>query len=212
MKVNKKYISAGLIVVICLMLFASIFSKESTEVSADTKEEVVVEESTLIYVEIKGAVNNPGVYSFTSESRVFDAIEVAGGLVEDANIEYINQTVILEDQMLIVIMTNEQIAEAIANQELIERNESEVNVAQSQSEIIGYDSCYSGDSSASGLISINTATREQLMSLDGIGEAKANDIISYRETNGQFKNIEELMNVSGIGEATFNKIKDYITV
>ncbi len=214
---KKKYVSIGIAFLICAMVVFSFLNKEKTEVIADSKEEVVEEklEVTNIYVEVKGAVNAPGVYNLKSDKRIFDAIELAGGLGEDANINYINQTRMLEDEMLIVIMTNAEIAQAIANREMIEREESEVNVADTQTEIIGYDECYSssGDSSESGgLISINNASKEELMTLSGIGESKASDIISYRNLNGGFKSIEDLKNVNGIGEATFNKIRDFIKI
>lgn len=213
---NKKIISIGVALVICAMVAFSFFTKEKTTVIADSKQEVVEEEVKVenIFVEIKGAVNAPGVYNLKSDKRIFDAIELAGGLREDANINYINQTRILSDEMLIVVMTNVEIEQAIKNKELLERAESEVAVATSQPEVIGYDDCYTAGSTSnsSGLISINNASKEELMSLSGIGESKANDIISYRNSNGGFKSIEELREVNGIGEATFNKIKDSITL
>ncbi len=209
----KKIISITTICAVIILMAVSIFSREETVVKAGSdKETKEVEESFEIVVEIKGAVVSPGVYNFKSDDRILDAIATSGGLVEDANIDYINQAMMLQDQMLIVIMTNAEIAEAIKNQELIERTASEVTTATSTNEVVGYDDCYTSEGSSTGLISINKATKEQLMTLSGIGEAKASDIISYREANGGFKTLEELMDVNGIGEATFNKIKDSITL
>lgn len=210
----KTKISIAFTFIVAAMIVISAIYKPGTKVSADIKEtkEVEVEEVAEIYIEIKGAVNFPGVYKIESGKRIFDAIEKAGGLSVDANTNYINQTKILEDQTLIVIMTNKEIEDAIANQELIQRKASELSKSTSDSDVIGYDSCYSNGSSSSGKISINNATKDQLMTLSGIGESKANDIIAYRETNGKFNNLEELKNVNGIGESTFNKIKDSLTL
>lgn len=210
----KKKISIAIIFIVTAMIITSVFYQPITKVSADSKEvkEEPKEALTDIYVEVKGAVISPGVYKIKSDKRLFDVITLAGGLSEDANTDYINQTRILQDQTLIVIMTNSEIEEAINKQELIQRKASEVSQATEEKEVIGYDSCYTNNVSSSSAVSINTANQEQLMTLSGIGEAKANDIISYREANGGFKNIEELKNVNGIGEATFNKIKDSITL
>lgn len=211
---KRKYLSIVIIGLIFAMVGVSIFSNQATEVNADSKSEKTEEKEivTDIYVEVKGAVNSPGVYSFKTNSRVFDAIDIAGGLANDANIEYINQSRVLKDQMLIVIMTNTEIEAAIANQELVQRQSSEVVTATTQKEIIGYDSCYGAESNNLNLVSINNASRDELMTLSGIGEVKANDIVSYREANGGFESLEELMEVNGIGEATFNKIKADITL
>ncbi len=216
----KKYISIAISILIFIMVGASFIGKNETVAagssSVEVKEEIeVVEEEKTIFIEIKGAVKVPGVYEVESDKRVFDIIELAGGLLEDANIDYLNQTRILEDQMLIVIMTNVQIQEAIEAKELSAREASETSIAEPQIDVVGYDDCYNGgstQSASSSLISLNNASKEELMNLSGIGEARATDIITYRNQNGGFKSIEELMEVNGIGEATFNKIRDYITL
>lgn len=227
---KNKIIATLITLCIVVMVVYSIVSSQTIEASgtdekpvSNEQPEVIEEEveetaviAEMIYVEIKGAVVNPGVYQVEDTMRIFELISLAGGLIEDANIEYINQSRVLKDQMLIVILTNAEIAKAIENQELREHSKSEVyEFTGDEGDIKGSDGCYCEESTSSGsggLISINNASMEELMTLDGIGESKASDIIEYREKNGGFKTLEELLNVSGIGEATYNKIKDNITL
>ena len=148
--------------------------------------------SGMLCVYVCGAVNNSGVYYLEAGSRVHEAVEMAGGLTEDAAEEYINLAQELEDGQQVYIPTLEEALE--------------------QGLSIGSSASSSGTDSSDGLININTATSEQLQTLSGIGESKAAAIISYREENGDFGSIEDIKNVSGIGDSTYEKIKDYITV
>ena len=167
----------------------------------ETAEANVCESETetpeMIYVDVTGAVKHPGVVKVPYGARVYEAIAKAGGMTEDAASEYINQASVLTDGQQIKIYTLE---------ETLERDvQPEGGSAQ------GTEKCEE-DSDTQGKININEATAEELMELPGIGEAKAADIIRYREENGDFQTIEEIMNISGIKEAVFEKIRDKIVV
>ncbi len=136
-----------------------------------------------ILCQVDGAVNNPGLFTFTLGERVKDAVSKAGGLREDADISSINLAIVLSDgQKVYIPATNEIIPEAKA---------VEAGVS---------------------IININTASSEQLETLPGIGPSKATEIINYREKNGDFLNIRDILNVPGIGESIFGKIETMITV
>ena len=139
---------------------------------------------TGIWVYVCGCVQNPGVYFLENGARIFEAIELAGGLSENAASEYLNMASLAEDGQQIYVP---------AQEDVIEQGLS------------------GPDQDADGRININTATLEELMTLPGIGQAKAAAIIAYREQN-TFMTIEDIMNVSGIKESSFQKIKEYIKV
>ena len=151
-------------------------------------------EEDIIYVYVCGAVKTPGVYSLTPGSRVFEAIEAAGNVNEDAYAQALNLAGILNDADKIYVPTIEE----------YERG------ALGQISDKGASGSLSGG--AEGKININTADKAALMTLSGIGESKANAIISYREEHGDFKSTEEITNVSGIGKATYANLKDNIIV
>jgi len=148
-----------------------------------------------IFVYICGAVNQPGVYELPANARVFEAIDAAFGYLEGAAEEYMNQAALLTDGQQIRIPTVEEA------EEMRDQIESAEIVTAEQGQLTDSD-----------LININSASASQLMTLSGIGEAKANAIIAYRETNGSFNTIEELMNIAGIKDGVFQKLKDQITV
>ncbi|WP_294133914.1 helix-hairpin-helix domain-containing protein [uncultured Clostridium sp.] len=154
---------------------------------ADTTLETV--SNNTIVVEIKGEVMNPDVYTLNEGSIIKDLIEAAGGLTQDADISNINRAKEIKNHELIII-----------------RNINDLNIeeeyATEDKEI--------NEESDDGKISINDSDLSKLKEIPGIGEVKANSIISYREKNNGFKSIEELKNVDGIGEKTFEKIKDSI--
>lgn len=198
------------------------FSKEKKE-EKDVEEEVVVEkkkeikkdEVEKVKVDIKGEINNPGIYSLTTDSRVIDVIAQAGGLTENADTSVINLSKKLSDEMVIIVYSKFQV------QDFKKTKEIEVQVTekciQKDEESLKNDACVTSDSvreevKANGKISLNKATKEELMTLTGIGEAKAKDIINYRDKNGGFKTIEDLKKVNGIGDSIFAKIKENITV
>lgn len=160
--------------------------------------------SEFIYVDVKGSVETPGVYKLNSDSRVIDAIEASGGITEDANTRFINLSKLLNDGDVVVVYSNTEI-----------ENAKKDNIIYIDTpcvcEEVKNDACYKEDSS-SGKVNINTANIDELKSLDGIGDAKANAIIKYRTENGNFKSIEDINNVSGISESLYSKIKENITV
>lgn len=154
---------------------------------ADTTLETV--SNNTIVVEIKGEVMNPDVYTLNEGSIIKDLIEAAGGLTQDADISNINRAKEIKNHELIVIRN-------INDPNIEEKGEAKYNETNEESD--------------DGKISINDSDLSKLKEIPGIGEVKANSIISYREKNNGFKSIEELKNVDGIGEKTFEKIKDSI--
>lgn len=139
-----------------------------------------------IFVDVKGAVKHPGVFETTKDKRVRDLIEEAGGLLDDADTSTLNLSQKVKDQMVIYVLKHGEKPKQISD----------------------------GGSSSSNtdVININTANKEQLMKISGVGKTKAEAIISYREKNGDFKKKEDITKVRGIGKATFEKIKDKIEV
>lgn len=219
----KKYyrkICIILIPLIVLILFIYLIDIKNKASTNDTIDELLLDDTSQetvsndIKVNIKGAVVNPGVYSFTSGDRVIDAINKSGGLLENADTSVINLSKNLFDEMVIVIYTYDEVQAMKGNNILIQYVEKECNCPTLEN-----DACLSSNhdnientSVNQNKISINTASIEQLQTLSGIGEAKAKAIIDYRNKNGSFAKIEDIMNVSGIGETVFAKIKDYITI
>lgn len=151
-----------------------------------------------IAVHVIGAVPRPGLYEFSEGARIQNAIDAAGGLLTSANIESINLAALLEDgqQLNIPYKDGQQTSLEDPNSTLELPNDSATPETSTNSE----------------LININTATKEELDSLPGIGPTIAQRIIDYRTENGNFSTIDDIKNVSGIGPATFDEIKDLITV
>ena len=162
-------------------------------VSFGRPEEVQTEQSMALYADICGAVQEPGVYKLEEGARIFQLIEQAGGLREDADLTSVNQAEKVTDGMKVRIYTKEEAA-SLPQQIWESTAESEQTAP------------------ISAKININSADIAQLTQLTGIGEARAADIIAYRTEHGRFLTIEEIMNVSGIKESTFQKIKDQIVV
>lgn len=174
-----------------------IFKEEDKE---ETKEEEKEEEVSKVTVDIKGMINTPGVYEVDSTYRVNDVIELAGGLKEGADTSKINLAKLVKDEMTIIIYSTEEVEEEYKNRVCICNCPEVTN-----------DACIEEEES-NDLININTCTEDDLMSIKGIGKAKAEAIIKYREDNGNYSTIEDIKKVSGIGDALFEKIKVYITV
>lgn len=160
----------------------------------EDRRDVENSEKSGIYVYICGEVINPGVYELSGDSRIYEAVDAAGGFTENAARECVNLASKVSDGMQITIYNREEAASLPAD-----------------SASVGGNAGKSG-TSGSGLVNLNTATKEELMTLKGIGESKAEDIIRYREKSGGFKKIEDIMKISGIKENGFQKIKDSITV
>lgn len=160
----------------------------------EDRRDVENSEKSGVYVYICGEVIKPGVYELSGDSRIYEAVDAAGGFTENAARECVNLASKVSDGMQITIYNREEAASL-----------------QADSASVGGNAGKSG-TSGSGLVNLNTATKEELMTLKGIGESKAEDIIRYREKSGGFKKIEDIMKISGIKEAGFQKIKDNITV
>lgn len=151
-----------------------------------------------VVIHIIGEVNNPGVVTLDEGSRIIDAINSAGGKTEEADLSKINLAYIVEDGTQIYIPR-------------INENLNSVEIISSEAGkgvIIDNDTLNNTEIN----VNINTANKEKLMTLPGVGETTAQKIIEYRKQNGKFKNIEELKNVNGIGESKYNTLKDKITV
>lgn len=161
----------------------------------DTADEDLPQKNDTICVFVCGAVYCEGVYELPESSRVIDAVEAAGGYAEDADRVYVNQAEYVYDTQRIEIPTTEEAQ----------------HLREIAAEAVAADRD-SGSVRESGLIDINTADKQELMRIPGIGESKADRIIEYRQIHGRFGSAEELMNVSGIGSGMFEKMKDCITV
>ena len=187
---------------------------------ASNKEEKKNTSSKTIYVDVKGAVKNPGVYELSNTGRVIDAINLAGGLSDLADTINLNLSKKLSDEMIIIVYTKTELSTYYKKN----NNRNAVCASLECVCIDDYnDACISKESSnksnsktdnttksTNSKVSINTASKEELMSLSGIGESKAEKIITYRNDNGKFNSIEDLKKVSGIGDSIFEKIKDKI--
>ena len=207
-------------------------NEDITEV---TKGEEVVTE--LCSVDIKGAVKKPGVYEIECHKNINDVITLAGGKTKNAYTDNINLSKSVSHEMVIYVYTTKEIKdkEKVKTQTCVNETiyidtckEKETSVIVTEEnktsdsitthEEVSYDEIASDSTTEvesnteAKLISLNTATKEELMTLSGVGESKAENIISYREQNNGFKSIEELKNVSGIGDAIFEKIKSNITI
>lgn len=178
-------------------------SKEQQKKEDNIKEE-------FDYVDVKGQVVSPGLYLLPKNSRVMDAITKAGGLLENADTTVLNLGKKTFDEMVIVVYSQEEVGNFV---ETKEKENSQYLSCQEQNEVIN-DACVEieKENNLKKKISLNTASKEELQTLPGIGESKANDIIEYRNVSGPFEIIDDIKKVSGIGDNLFAKIKDYITI
>ncbi|WP_430733830.1 helix-hairpin-helix domain-containing protein [Enterococcus mundtii] len=142
----------------------------------------------IMYVDVKGNVNRPGIYAFTDEERVFDIIEKAGGLTAQADEKQINFAAKVSDQQVLYIpQVGEEMPQFV--EEVKEKEQTEEKK-----------------------VNLNTASLAELQELPGIGAMKAQEIINYREANGSFQTIESLKEISGFGEKTVEKLKNFVTI
>ena len=209
----------SILLLLCLFVISCSKSEDTIslqEKNVPSKEEKQAEK--MIAVDVKGAVLNPGVYEF-SKGTVLDAITKAGGLLENADTNYLNLSKQLKDEMVILIYTKEEIAD------FENGNQLQLPIETCVCPEIKNDGCLKEEDVVTNrkeeetvtveegphVISILTATKEEWMLLPGIGETKANAIIEYRNTHG-FQSIEDIKNVKGIGDSTFEKIKEYLTM
>lgn len=171
-----------------------------TEVAIDNEEMAENDENSRPFVVfVTGEVNNPGVYELDEGSRVIDAIVAAGGYTNQADENYVNLASRIQDEEMLYIPSINEVEE-------MKNGES----TDLELKFKGNASNKDEKSESSELININKASKEELMTLPGIGESKAEKIISYREQNGGFNSTEDIMQISGIKDGMYNKIKDRI--
>lgn len=207
-KKNKKKIIISLSIVFVVVLFlvfnnkdevhASDYVEDQLEMTEIPKVEEVKEqieekiENNIqkIKVDIKGEILNPGVYELELGNRIIDVVNLSGGFTNNAVTTNVNLSKKIYDEMVILIPDKGNVCEIIQDYSVSNNEEKNVD---------------------NGLVNINTASREDLLNLTGVGESKADAIIEYRKQN-RFESIEDIMNIPGIKESLFNKIKDEITV
>ncbi len=193
------------------------FKSENAHQENEIEEKEVNPQNKEVMVDIKGAVKKPGVYKVLENSIVNDVIKLAGGLKSTASTKNINLSKKVTDEMVITIFTLSQIDKLdnpnleICNCPTIDINNCK-NCPIIETSKDKVDNNETNNNPSNKKISLNKASKEELMALTGIGESKALAIIEYREKNNGFKSLEELMNVSGIGEKAYEKIKDNITL
>lgn len=201
--------SIYIIIVFCMCLFCACSSGEEVrleesesaledarlETTALSSSEASLSESqSTIFVHVCGKVNDPAVYEFENGARVVEAIEKAGGFMENAATDYLNLAKVLTDGEKIYVPDKE---------EALGLNPVNIDTAQGN---------VADAKDTNTKVNINTASKEELLSLKGIGDSRAEDIINYRTENGKFAAIEDIMKVPGIKQGAFNKIKDNIRV
>jgi len=236
----------SIILVSLLIIILNTNSKKTTKIEKVNNVESVVLDAQKEYeetkkekkekfkVDIKGMVKKPGVYELEENSRVIDVINIAGGLKEGANTEYINLSKKIKDEMIIIIYSNDDVEKfkqtdeniiyikyececpdningaCITENDTVNTNGIKNNKTNKDNKTELENKDNEDNNKENNIVSINTGTLEELMTLTGIGESKAKAIITYREENNGFKELEELMNISGIGEKAYSKIKDNI--
>lgn len=238
---SKKYIIISILIIVLIVSFITYyFINNNTNSSYINDLELVAkedekEELEKCVVDIKGYILNPNSYTVDCNYRVSDVIKKAGGLLDNSDTSVINLSKKIKDGMVIVIYSKEEVNNFVE----VKKEESIKEEKCKSSSVVVNDACITknervdNDNNTSKveeninksvntnnqeidntpkIISINTATKEELMTLKGIGESKALAIISYREEHGSFTNIEEIKNIKGIGEKMFEKIKDFITL
>ena len=164
---------------------------ETGEVAGDESVRLTENGEDLIYVYVCGQVKSPGVYVLDEGSRLFEAVDMAGGMLSGGDLSRINLAAVLTDGQKIYIPSEAETLQT--GEELLEIPEN-------------------GDGSLEQRVNINRASKETFMTLPGIGEAKAEAILTYRQAEGRFESPEELMNVPGIKAGIYAKIKDRIAI
>lgn len=188
----KAILLSSVLGIICIFLIAIFFKTtddieytEPVEVNNSVSANEETEEvidNEYIYVEIKGAVKHPDVYKISKDARIKDLI-ILGDPLPNADLNSINQSEKLHDEKSVYVPVKG---------EVVEIKESET--------------------SEKSVVNINTATKDELMRLNGVGEKKAETIIEYREENGLFNKKEDLMNIPGIGQKTFENLQEHIEI
>lgn len=162
---------------------------DSLAVASSSAPSAAASQSMTMYVDIKGAVKNPGLKKVTGDMRVIDAVQLAGGFAASADQKQVNLAQRLTDQQVVYIPKRGETAPSMAT-----------------------GGAGAGASSEAPQVNLNSADLEQLQQLDGVGEKKAQKIIDYRTAKGQFQSIEDIKNVSGFGDKTFERLKPQLAV
>ncbi len=183
--IKKYYLVIAALLVVVIFVFISLSPEESKLVFEPITNNEIVEVTKYIYVDIKGEVMNPGVYKVEDLTRLFQVINLAGGTTIDADLLAFNMSLKLRDEQVVYIPSIYDDYPLIT--EIIENSQN-------------------------GIVNINTASLELLDTLPGIGPTTAQNIIDYRQENGDFLNIDDILFVVGIGEATLNEIREFITI
>ncbi len=224
----KRRVLIIVIIVIIIILLGYFLISYYNDLKSDTREIIKKNDEPIalkkeekkdnnIRVDIKGEVKSPNIYDASSDERVIDIINKAGGLTKNADTSIINLSKKLQDEMVIIIYSKKQVKsyeETLKNKEELLGicNDKVANDACISDKDINNKSIKNNDSNNTNLVNINTATLDELQTLPRIGENKAKSIISYREKNNGFKSIEEIKNVTGIGDSIFDQIKENITI
>lgn len=193
-----------ILIVLSLVIYNIFISQNTSEelnclnIVVNNSSENTIEKETIskIKVYVTGEVNSPGVLELDENSRIEDAINLAGGLTNFANIQQVNLAFVLEDgqKLYIPSIHDAEISEYISS------NNGDAVIENSK------------NSSTNSKININKSDIEELKKLPGVGDSLARKIFDYRKENGNFKSIDELKNVNGIGEKKFDNLKEYITI
>ena len=178
-------------------IFVELNTNDKIEVYNEASNTISTESNNKIVVEIKGEVNNPSVYTLNKGSRIYELIDLAGGLTPFGNDQNINKASVLVDGQCIVIRSIDDNGENELDSATLTMNTNDVS---------------SLNETKDDKININKASKDDLMKLSGVGEAKAQAIINYRDSIGYFKSVDELGDVDGIGEKTVDKLRDSIAI
>lgn len=182
---------------------------DSEEKQVESEGEKQQSEEQLVYVHVCGAVKEPGVYELPEGSRVFEAVNAAGGFEKTAEADFVNQAQLVPDGIMIVIPTQEQ-AEALRKEQ---GEAATYGILFAQMTEGAAESVTEGIASQKeSLVNLNTAQKAELCTLPGIGDAKAEAILAYRKQKGKFASKEELKNIEGIKDGVYGKIEDKICI
>ena len=200
---QEKIVLLVIILIILLIIGLRIYTQEKNAITivqaVDSIESSIEKENMqeeICIVHISGAVSNPGVYQLNGNKRIIDVVKIAGGELENANVDAVNLAAhIFDGQKIVIPFLAENSGE----------NNNQNVLPNKNPEQYGY-------SSQNNLVNLNTATSSQLEDLPGIGPVLAKSILEYRQKYGQFRDIADIKNVGGIGEKRFESIKEYITV
>lgn len=240
----------GFLILLIGLLFVIYFGYTNQQAETQVITQIDTTESTTttgntVIVDIRGAVLNPGVYEVSESLRIYEVIELAGGLLETADIDDLNLSEQIEDSMLLIIPYAEgavkdsmfqvfiggevvspgqyYVTEEVTLRELVQlaggflEDADQTNLIFDMKMFEGFsitipvaETSHAGI--VNGIVNINYAALDELMTLDYIGVILGQRIIDYRSENGFFESIEDIMNVSGIGDSIYDEIKDDITV